>query len=63
MEDYNEQPSLCPDRKPKTPHCIPDQNRKDEIRYWQTVSLTLAMFALSLIVSLLISVLIMLLTR
>jgi hypothetical protein len=40
-----------------------DKNHRDELRFWQTISLSLALFAFGLIASLVISLIVMLMAR
>ena len=46
-----------------TPVISDDKNHRDELRFWQTISLSLALFAFGLIASLVISLIVMLMAR
>lgn len=62
MKVSNQQNTTLSDSHP-TPATSDDKNHKDELRFWQTISLSLALFAFGLMASLVISLIVMLMAR
>ena len=63
MKDQNQPDSNSPAPRLTTTATNADPSHRDDLRFWQTVSLSLALFAFGLIASLMISLIVMLVAK